>query len=45
MTKNIRENPLSSEKNHYLKRALSNEENAENGPTTTLKSVVVDPFC
>lgn len=31
MTKNIRENPLSSEKNHYLKRALSNEENAENG--------------
>lgn len=31
MTKNIRENPLSSEKNHYLKRTLSNEENAENG--------------
>lgn len=31
MTKNIRENPLSSEKNHYLKRASSNEENAENG--------------
>ena len=31
MTRNIRENPLSSEKNHYLKRALSNEENAENG--------------
>lgn len=31
MTKHIRENSLSSEKNHYLKRASSNEENAENG--------------